>query len=78
MNLKTTTICLHRAFLSWKNPLFFRVFFGRGGLYTTTGDDAILGLIIFYVINCYYFVMINWAALIFYRCFLSYFVHLVR
>ena len=36
------------------------------------GDDANLRIIIFYVVICYYFVMSNWMALIFYRDFSSY------
>ena len=36
------------------------------------GDKVILGLIVNYVINCYYHVMINWVALIFCCCFSRY------
>ena len=52
-----------------KNTLFFAFCFVEEIYLVVHGDDANLRLIIFYVVNCYYFVMSNWMALIFIAAF---------
>ena len=53
MTLKTMTICLHRALLSRKNTLFFAFCVVEEVYLVVHSNDANLGLIIFYVVNCY-------------------------
>ena len=52
MTLKTMTIRLHRTVLTRKNTLFFLHFVSLEEVYLVVkGNDANLGLIIFYVIS---------------------------
>ena len=53
MTLKTMTNRLHRALLNTKNTLFFAFCVVEEIYLVVHGDDANLGLIIFYVVNCY-------------------------
>ena len=53
MILKTMTNCQHRALLPRENVSFFSFCLVEEVSLVVLGNEAILGFIIFYVVNCY-------------------------